>query len=73
MLIATHSLTKLYPLLQSRYLFLVRRKSELLHSLLMLGGEPLQDSFFKFAEPELNFYGNEAVDIGHVAGGKNDS
>ena len=39
----------------------------------MLGGEPLEDPFFEFAEPELNFYGNEAVDIGHVAGGKNES
>ena len=39
---------------------------------LILRGEPMEDSFFKFAEPELNFYGNEAIDVGHVAGGKND-
>ena len=35
--------------------------------------EPMKDAFFKLAEPELNFYWNEAIDIGHVTGGKNDS
>ena len=39
----------------------------------VLVGEPVEDAFFELTKPELNFDGDEAVDIGHVAGGKNDS
>jgi hypothetical protein len=36
-------------------------------------GEPVEDAFFKFAEPELDLNGDEAIDISHVSGGENDS
>ena len=35
--------------------------------------EPVKDTLFKFTKPKLDFNGDDAVDIGHIAGGKNNS
>ena len=33
----------------------------------------MQNGFLEITEPDLDIYGDKAVDIGHVAGSKNDS
>jgi hypothetical protein len=39
----------------------------------MLVGEPVQDAFFKFAEPELDFDWYKTIDISHISSSENDS
>ena len=42
-------------------------------SFLVLVSEPVEGPLFKFTEPKLNFNGDDAIDISHIASSKNDS